>query len=426
MPEPLDVARLPLLSEFGFTGGRDSFRRFCRNVFQKAEPRFLRTERNSLVVFRHADLQAFGTAKEIGNVPIGILYAGRLPEERIERGDLGTGVAKVIASQVFTFNDPLHGPARRILTHWLGPRQVALMEEPARALAREIASATVDGQVVDFVETVSERLTVGFWAALLDLTPAQRHAIGGCTREMTRLFRLERSPEDATILDTAFAEYACILEEAACRGLEAGNPMLRELAAKLDTLDFPDNPMETGIRPKSLGEMLAGNLVDGFHTAALASANAFFVLAQNPELLADAKRNPALLGRAIVEALRIEPPVLMLQRFVLRDFPYAGSVIPAGSTVTMMWGAGNLDPAAFPAPERFDPSRLHAGLMTFGTGLHICPGRYVGVMLIRVMIEAFEASGVEFSPAEEAARWLPGHSLGQLASLPMRMRRRAC
>ncbi|MBE7183245.1 MAG: cytochrome P450 [Methylobacterium mesophilicum] len=375
------------------------------------------------MVFRHADLRAFGTAQQIGNVPIETLYAGHIGQGDLGGKQPGGKVAKVIASQVFTFNPPLHGPARHILTHWLGPRQISLVEGLARRIAQEIAETIEDGQEIDFVEAVSERLTVGFWARLLGLTAEETDAIGECARAMTRLFHLKRTAEDAAILDEAFADYAAVLDRAAERGLAVGDATLTDLEAKRRALDFADDPAEAGIPPKTLGAMLAGNLVDGFHTAVLASANTFFTLARHPGVLADARGAPALLARAIAEALRLEPPVLFLKRYVLRDFLHAGATIPAGSVVTMFWAAGNFDPAVFPEPERFNPLRLHAGLTTFGTGTHICPGRYAATMLIRVMIEAFEASAIGFEPAEEPAVWLPDHALGQLGRLPMRMRR---
>ena len=167
----------------------------------------------------------------------------------------------------------------------------------------------------------------------------------------------------------------------------------------------------------------AGNLVDGFHTAALAAANTFHALLQNPEAMSTVRRAPETLPRAIAEALRLEPPVLALSRYVLRDFHFDGLVLPAGNKVTMMWAAGNHDPSVFPEPERFDMGRPQAGLTTFGSGIHICPGRYAGVMLTRVMLEEFAAQGVRLRNADAPAEWIADHFMNQLRVFPAEISR---
>ncbi|MDG3579996.1 cytochrome P450 [Rhizobium sp. YJ-22] len=423
MAKHLDIQLLPTTADFGFSGGRDNFRAFCRRVFSTKEPRFLRTPENQLVVFRHADLTLFGTAPEVGNVPIGRMYPNRFKENASPERLPGWEIGEVIASQVFTFNPPLHGPARRLLLNWLGPKQVSQMEEPAREVAREIIFRIRNGETVDLVHTVADAVVVGFWSKLLRLTDEETMAIGRCAHEMTRLFHAHRSREDLEVLDQAFAEYARILDQASIRGMEEGDPAMLEIAARLKELDFPDDPHEVGLVPKSVGAVLAGNLVDGFHTAALAAANTFHALLQNPEALASVLAAPKTLPRAIAEALRLEPPVLTLNRYILRDFHFDGLVLPAGNKVVMMWAAGNHDPSVFPEPERFDMGRPQTGLTTFGSGIHICPGRYVGVMLTRVLLEEFAAQGVELRNAEAPAEWIPDHFMNQLKVFPVTVNR---
>lgn len=421
MPTHLDIRSLPTTSDFGFSGGRDNFRAFCQRIFRAKEPRFLRTPEDQLVVFRHADLMLFGTAPEIGNLPIGKMYPNRFKEGAVSERPPGWEIGEVIGAQVFTFNPPLHGPARRMLLSWLGPKQVSQMEELARAVARQVIGRMKDGDTVDLVEAVAETVVVGFWSRLLHLTDEEAVVIGQCAREMTRLFHANRSLDDVRVLDRAFAEYARLLDMAATRGLEKGDPAMLEIAARLKEFDFPDDPYEVGLVPKSVGAVLAGNLVDGFHTAALAAANTFHALLENPEALATVRAAPQTLPRAIAEALRLEPPVLSLSRYVLRDFQFDDLILPAGTKITMMWAAGNHDPSVFPDPERFDVSRPQAGLTTFGLGTHICPGRYAGVMLTRVMLEEFAALGKELRITEAPGEWIPDHFMNQLRVFPVRI-----
>ncbi|MBN9063711.1 MAG: hypothetical protein J0H41_14845 [Rhizobiales bacterium] len=59
---------------------------------------------------------------------------------------------------------------------------------------------------------------------------------------MTRLFHVNRSPEDFRILDEAFSRYSQILSDAAERGLANGDQIMTEIAEKLKGLDFADDP----------------------------------------------------------------------------------------------------------------------------------------------------------------------------------------
>lgn len=424
MADVLDIAGLPSLSDVGFTAGRDGLREFCRRIFNSAEPRFLKNEHGQLVVFRNADLLAFGAAPEIGNVPIAKLFPSRYERtEDPQEKPPGWEIGEVIGKQVFTFNPPLHGPARRILTSWLSPKGVSLMEGLARNIVNRIIREKAGGEEIDFVTEVAERLIIDFWSELLHLTESESQRLGQNARNMTRLFYVNRTPEDLRVLDLSFSRYAQVLADAAERGLAEGDPTMLEIAEKLKGLDLPDDPFETGVVPKSVGDFLAGNLIDGVHTAALAAANTFHALVKTPRAMETVRQTPQLIPKAIAEAMRLEPPVLFLPRYSLRDFHYGDVIIPAGNMISMMWAAGNHDPAAFPDPESFDINRPQAGLTTFGGGIHICPGRYAGVMLVRALIEEFEANGVRCEAAEHPSSWYPSHKLGQLKVFPVRLRK---
>lgn len=424
-PVPLDVARLPSISEMGFTGGRDSFRAFCATMFDDGRPRFLRTADDALVVFRHADLRAFSILPEVANVPPAFLFPGLLGACDDAELPLGAGIARVISNQVFTANPPIHGPIRKILLKQFGPKQAAGMAATAREVIAQILAEIGDAAEIDFIEDVAEKLTARFWGSMIGMTEDEVAQAAKATRDMTALFIMDKTLEDFQQADRAVAEYGRLVEAAALRSLAAGHhPIVSELAADLATLDFPDDPEEAGIVPKNVGALLAGNLVDGFHTAALAATNTLYALLRHPETYAQVKASPNLTAAAVMEGLRCEPPVLFLRRYVIRDLVFDGLVIAKGTSVAMLWGAGNYDPSVFPDPQTFRLDRPHSGITTFGGGTHICPGRNMALMLVRTLLESLEELGVEFSLAERDYAWLGNHVMGQLRSMPVMVRQR--
>ena len=78
----------------------------------------------------------------------------------------------------------------------------------------------------------------------------------------------------------------------------------------------------------------------------------------------------------ICESFRYNPPVLVegLPRIAIEDLTVSGVTIPADADVRPMHGPANRDPEAFPDPDRFDPSRDNARMVTFGYGVHQCLG----------------------------------------------------
>lgn len=424
-PVRLDIASLPSLTALDYAGGRNAFRRFCRTVFADEEHRFLRTDDNRLVVFRHADLRAMAVLPELGNVPSGVLAARAKGDGAAGRRErfLGAAMVDVFANQFFFNNEPIHAPLRRMTLAQIGPKRIPELEQVARGCVRAILDETSTDTLIDLVGDVATALTVRFWGALLGLTAEETHVLQPIVRAMSPAFSARLDPDELRAADDAFSSYRRLIEEAALRSLRSGgHPFVKALAADLAKVDLADDPLGAGIVPANVGAMLAGVLTDGFHTTAAAAVNAVWVLARHADALAKVRANPSLLPAAIAEAWRLEPPALMFNSYAIGDIVYDGLLIPKGTGVLMMWGAGNQDPRAFPNPETFDLSRDARGLTTFGGGAQICPGRHVAGMLTRVLIEEMEAANLGVEPTGDTDDWLRDHILSELRAFPVRLR----
>lgn len=413
-----DIASLTSLESLGFTGGRDSFRAFCGRVFADDAHRLLRTEAGELVVFRHGDLRAFGALPEVGALPPGVMFPGLHQLPPGAPLPPGGGIGGVISHQVFTANPPVHMPVRLTLLRQLSPKQAALLEPVARQVVQGLLDAIKGRDEIDLVEDIAERLTARFWGALIGMTETEMADAAEAVRDMTAMFLIQMTREDLHLADTATAAYGRLVETAALRSLAAGtHPFVTQLAADLAKIVAQDDPDEAGIVPPDVGKLLAGNLVDGFHTAAIGAVNTVFALLQHPDTFTEVLAAPENLPAAIMEALRLEPPVIFLRRYMLRDLNYAGIHIPRGTQLLMLWAAGNHDPAVFPDPATFRLDRDHRGITTFGGGAHICPGRHVALMLTRLLLEEIAARGLRLSFTEGPYDWLGNHAMNQLAHM---------
>jgi len=75
-------------------------------------------------------------------------------------------------------------------------------------------------------------------------------------------------------------------------------------------------------------------------------------------------------------------------RRTVRDCELGGVAIPAGSNVSVSVAAANRDPARYPDPDRFDPTRKNIAHLTFGGGPHLCLGMHLARMEATVAINA--------------------------------------
>ena len=181
------------------------------------------------------------------------------------------------------------------------------------------------------------------------------------------------------------------LAEQVRRTIDAGSGVLADAAR---TLTLDEVVSNTGV-------MLFG----GLETSEGATANALLLLLTTPDALDAVRREPALIGNAVDESLRLEPSVVRLDRYATVDVQLAGADIAAGDFVMLSLAAANRDPAAFTDPDSFDVHRTNARHhVTFAHGPHLCPGMH----LARAETEA----GVRAAPdAWPDLRLDPSHPL---------------
>lgn len=424
-PQVLDVASLPSVEDYGFRGGRQSLRTFCSRVFAPGGPRFLRTAAGSLAVFRHADVRALGAEPNLSALAPAVLFPGMFdgPEPASERP--GYAFADLIKNQLFTSNPPLNPLLRRVMLNQVGPKPMAAEAQRTRAIARDILQAMPLGAPVDVVRQVCEPLIGRFWGGLLQMSDDEAVAAAVEARRMSPMLDLRPDRDARAAANVAAQAYRSLVEGAGQRALAKGDcPFVQGIASDLSGVDVEDDLDHVGYVPKTTGAFLAGNLFDGFHTAVLAAVNTVHVLLRHPAALEEVRRSPEKVAAAVAESLRLESPVIQLNRITTGDVRYQDVIIPKGVHVSMMWGAANHDPAAFPDPETFDLERSQQGATTFGGGAHICPGRFAALLMARSLLEALIDMDLDVASTDGADQWIEGSAMSQLAHLPVVLKRR--
>ncbi len=139
------------------------------------------------------------------------------------------------------------------------------------------------------------------------------------------------------------------------------------------------------------------------------------LLAARPDqrrLLVD---DPARLGPAVEELLRLTSPVQGLARMTTRevvypDTPHGTVTIPAGRKVLLCYASANRDPQRFgPDAGQLDVERAPRSILTFSHGNHHCLGAAAARMQARVALSALLARFPEFEVEAAGIRWAPGN-----------------
>ena len=163
-------------------------------------------------------------------------------------------------------------------------------------------------------------------------------------------------------------------------------------------------------------------LFAGYETTVNLIATGTLLLLRQPHQLAHLRADPALLGPAVEELLRLAAPVdVATERYAREDVTVGGVIIPRGALVLVGIVSANADPARFPDPQRLDPGRPDNRHLAFGLGPHYCLGaplaRLEGRVALGGLIRRFPDLRLAVPPGQ--LRWRAVESLRSLAALPV-------
>jgi cytochrome P450 len=139
----------------------------------------------------------------------------------------------------------------------------------------------------------------------------------------------------------------------------------------------------------------------GAETTYRSSSNLLFGLLTHREQLGALHADRSLMGQAIEEGIRWEPPLLIIARGATRDTEVCGTRIPEGSTIIVSLGSANHDESRWTDPERFDIFRERRPHIGFAHGPHMCLGMHLARMETQVVINTLldRLPGLRLDPA---------------------------
>ena len=281
---------------------------------------------------------------------------------------------------------PEHGEYRRLIAAFFTPKRIVEVEKIARALAQKIIDSLIDKQECEFFGDFSTFQPIQIFLELAGLPQSDWEILQPLGDTMVR-------GGDVAIVEAAMGEaWVYLLDRVQRRRREPG-----------------DDPLTTLVQGEAFGRKLtdeecAGNamtvLFAGVDTTPATLTFIAHFLATHPEhrraLVADRTR----IAPACDEFLRRFPSTVQ-GRVVRNDMEFRGVTMKAGDFILMPGVLANLDEQRFPDPLTVDFGRIGLSKsITFGAGIHRCPGAMLARMQIKIFLEEWLERIPDFWVAE--------------------------
>lgn len=111
--------------------------------------------------------------------------------------------------------------------------------------------------------------------------------------------------------------------------------------------------------------------------------------------------------------------ILSVALLVLLAGKVAGTTLPAGTIVLILFGSANHDEHKFPDPEHFDILRNAEGHLGFGFGTHFCLGAQLAQLEVRIALEELLKRFPHFSRTDEPFTRIVNPFFRGLKTLPL-------
>jgi cytochrome P450 len=330
-----------------------------------------------------------------------------------------------------TADPPVHTRHRRLMQPLLTPGAVARFERWTTGAADELQHDLLAAGRGDYVAHVADLLPMRVLSMLVGFPADDVPRLVKLVLDVDQILAGVSDADAMARAAASAAEQAEYLAEHLGHAVAARGDGAAGDAATADATAEPPTMLSHVARAVTEGELSfeegVGILVQilgaGTETTTSLIGTAAKVLAQDRALQQTLRADPDLVPTFLEEVLRVDGPFRFHYRSVPRDTQLGGVAIPAGSRVMLMWGAANLDGAAYPDADRLDLDRpIPKSHLAFGRGIHFCIGAPLARLEARVAITRLLAATTSFELDDDLPpRLHPDIFLRRLSQLGLRV-----
>lgn len=269
---------------------------------------------------------------------------------------------------------PQHGAWRSIFNSAVTPKVLGGMERFVQADVRRHLARIAPIGTCDIVVELCEPVPAETICHLVGVEEARVPAI---RKTAIAMFAAQGDPEEFGRRQVDFAAVA--VTEVHDRKAHPRDDFLTSLA----TIEVEGRLLDDD----DFVVLLAAFLGAGHHSTTSALASMIYEVFSDPARRDKIASNPSLIPVAIEETLRLHPPFFGFFRRAKADTEAAGVTIHQGDDVYLGWAAANRDPTVFDNPDSFRLDREDSRHLSFGFGIHNCPGASLARLEMRIVLE---------------------------------------
>jgi hypothetical protein len=319
-----------------------------------------------------------------------------------------------LPSLLLETDPPLHDRTRKLMDRVLSPAAIRALRADFTAAAEALIDALVKRDSFDAVRDLAEAYPLTVFPDAVGMPRENRRFLLPYGNMVFNSF----GPRNAFFED-AVRDAAPVLEWVTAQSR-------REALAPTGFGAVIHAEADTGEVARDEAEVLVRSLLTaGVDTTVNGLGAALYCLARFPAQFDRLRADPSLARGAFEEAVRLESPVQTFFRTTVRevavgDTADAIETIGEGQKVLLFLGAANRDPRRWEQPDEYDITRLAAGHVGFGTGIHGCVGAVLARLEGEVVLAALTRKVARIEIAD-APRRRYNNTLRGLASLPMQL-----
>ena len=288
---------------------------------------------------------------------------------------------------------PEHTSYRRVINRFFTPTKMRAIHPRVRAFAVEQLQPILDAGSGDISTEYAQKFPAMVFAEFFNLP-----------RELSALIKEISAAYVAAITvvdDENVKRLSKRLYEIAQTVIDARRDAPMDPAEDLTTALMQATHDGEPLPPAMVLGCVRQLLVTGMVAPSVFIGNMFVHLGGDPDLAATLRADPARIPAAVEEFLRLYGPYRGMARTAREDVVFNGRLIKAGEPIALVYTSANRDEKVFPDGEEFvfDRPNLNEHI-SFGAGVHSCPGAPLARMMMTVTLEealartsAFEVAG---------------------------------
>lgn len=302
-------------------------------------------------------------------------------DEAFDRVAEELGIDRSDNRSILNIDPPDHTRLRKLVARVFTPRAIERLRPEVQSLVDAAVADLGPGDEFDLIETLAFPLPFQVISHMLGMPDGDTDQLRDWSHRLAGTLDPILSEDELRDAIHAAEKMRAHLTEVIA--WKRANPADDLLSGMIEQSDDGD-----ALTDGELLDQVVLIFIAGHETTVNLIGNGTLQLLRHPDQLERLRNDPSLIGGAVEECLRFDPPVQMTRRITMAPFEAAGHTIAPGTFVMAMTAAANRDPARWgDDADDFDITREGANHhLSFGSGVHHCLGAALARMEAQVAI----------------------------------------